>query len=46
MNKEEKEEFEKFLKEENGNETLSYVEDSLVAKAFEAGLKFGRKNGR
>lgn len=44
MNKEEKEEFEKFLKE--GNETLSYVEDSLVAKAFEAGLKFGKKNGR
>lgn len=43
MSEEEKMELEKFLKEENGNESLSYIEDSLVAKAFKAGLEFGKK---
>lgn len=43
MSKEEREVLEKFLKENNKNETLSYIEDSLVVKAFKAGLEAAKK---
>lgn len=38
MSEKELETFEAFLKA-NGNESLTYVEDSLVVKAFKAGLE-------
>lgn len=38
MNEKEVEAFEAFVKA-NGNESLTYVEDSLVVKAFKAGLE-------
>lgn len=42
MTKEEQEKFEEFLKA-NGYETGSFVETSLIAKAFKAGIDLGKK---
>lgn len=43
MSKEEREVLEKFLKENNKNENSTYIEDSLVVKAFKAGLEAAKK---